>query len=99
MELHCFFNPGDSEIRFNIKIEPGHEGFENTLRILYGLAEDGLTDRKSIPKSLIHTAVIVNMSDMNAPGLLTWISPLLKWLSARAKASGLERELIKKYCG
>ena len=98
MQLHAFFNPTDKEIQFNIKIEPGHEGFENTLRILYGLASDGLTNKKSIPKSLVHTAVLVNMSDMNGPGFLTWIAPILKWISDRAKANGVEQQLIAKYC-
>ena len=98
MQLHGFFNPGNNEIRFNIKIQPGHEGFENTLRIIYGLASDGLTDEKSIPKSLMHTAVVVTMSDMNAPGLLTWMSPLLKWLANKAKSNGLQQQLIAKYC-
>jgi len=62
-QVHSFFNPGDKEIRFNIKITPGHTGFENSLRILYGLAEDGLTDKKSMPRSLAHIAVIGSLSD------------------------------------
>ncbi|WP_162056537.1 cupin domain-containing protein [Pontibacter pamirensis] len=41
MSLHSFFNPTDKEIKFNIKIKPGHTGFENSLRILYGMAADG----------------------------------------------------------
>ncbi|HEU5292892.1 MAG TPA: cupin domain-containing protein [Cyclobacteriaceae bacterium] len=98
MELHCFFNPGKAEIKFNIRIEPGHEGFENSLRIIYGLAADGLTDNESIPKKLSHAALVINMSDMNAPGLLTWIFPLLKWIATRAKARGEERRLIEQYC-
>src|SRR6478735_9037994 len=40
MQHHCFFNPGGNTVKFNILIEPGHEGFENSLRILYGLAKD-----------------------------------------------------------
>jgi mannose-6-phosphate isomerase-like protein (cupin superfamily) len=50
MELHAFFNPTGRPVKFRILIEPGHEGFENSLRILYGLAADGLTDKKSVPK-------------------------------------------------
>jgi mannose-6-phosphate isomerase-like protein (cupin superfamily) len=98
MQLHCFFNPGNQPIRFQAKIQPGHEGFENTLRILYGMAADGLTDSKSIPKNIMHTAVIVHMSDMNAPGLLTWISPILSWLNNRAKTKGIDQQLIARYC-
>lgn len=96
MQLHCFFNPTDQKIKFNIRIEPGHEGFENSLRIIYGLAADGLTNKDSIPKSLTHTALVVTMSDMNAPGLLTWIYPLLTWIAKRAK--GEEQRLKAKYC-
>jgi len=98
MSLHSFFNPTNKEIKFNVEIKPGHTGFENSLRILYGLAADGLTNKKSIPKSLKHTAIIVCMSDMNAPGLLTLLFPLLKRMSMKAKSNGEEQRLIDKYC-
>lgn len=96
MCLHSFFNPGDQDIRFRVTISPGHTGFENTLRIIYGLAADGLTNRKSIPKSLRHTAIIVCMSDMNAPGLLTFMYPLLKRIAKNSRSE--EQRLIEKYC-
>ena len=98
MSLHSFFNPTDNEIKFNVKIKPGHTGFENSLRIIYGLAEDGLTNKKSLPKSLKHTAIIVCMSDMNVPGLLTLLYPILKRMANKAKANGEEKKLIDKYC-
>ena len=96
--IHCFFNPTDQVIKFNVKLRPGHEGFENSLKILYGLAADGLTYKKSIPKSLKHTAIIVTMSDMNAPGFLTLIFPLLKRMAKKARENGEEQKLIEKYC-
>ena len=98
MSLHCFFNPTQKEIKFNVKLTPGHNGFEYSLRILYGLAADGLTNKKSIPKSLKHTAIIVCMSDMNVPGLLTLLYPLLERISKKAKINGEEQKLIAKYC-
>lgn len=94
MSVHCFFNPTDQEIKFNVKIRPGHTGFEHSLRIIYGLAEDGLTDKKSVPKSLKHAAIILSMSDMNLPGLFTFMFPLLKWMAARAKSNGEEQKLM-----
>lgn len=97
MQLHRFFNPGNTEISFTIKMHPGHEGFEKALTIFYGLAADGLTDKNSIPKSLKHTAILVCMSDMNAPGMLTWLFPLLKWIAKRDKRSGEEQRLLDKY--
>jgi mannose-6-phosphate isomerase-like protein (cupin superfamily) len=99
LQLHCFFNPSNTDkISFRILIEPGHEGFENSLRIIYGLAADGLTDQKSIPKKLSHTALVLTMSDMNAPGLLTWIFPFLKWLASRPKVKAEEARLLAQYC-
>jgi hypothetical protein len=98
MSLHSFFNPTNKPIRFIASINPGHEGFENTLRIDYGLAEDGLTDKKSIPKSLTHKAIVACMSDMNIPGLFTLLYPLLKRIANKARANGEEQKLLDKYC-
>lgn len=98
MKLHRLFNPSEDEIKFNVKIQPGHAGLENSLRIVYGLAEDGLTNKKSIPKGLTHMAIVVCMSDMNVPGPMTILIPLLKFLTKRAKANGEEQKLIDQYC-
>lgn len=97
-KAHSFFNPGKKEIKFNIKITPGNKGFENSLRILYGLAEDGLTDKKSIPKSLTHVAIIASLSDSYLPGIMKLLSPVFNLLAKRAKQRGVEKILIDKYC-
>ena len=98
MSLHGFYNPTNKEIIFNVKLKPGHTGFENSLRIIYGLASEGLTDKNTIPKSITHTAIVVCMSDMNLPGLFTFLFPILKVIAKRAKKSGEEQKLIDKYC-
>jgi len=98
MAWHCFFNPTDREIRFGVQLEPGNERFEYFLRILYGLAADGLTDKKSRPKSMKHTAILLNMADAEMAGLLALMSPLLKAVAKKAKANGEEQKLIAKYC-
>jgi len=98
MELHNFFNPGDHEIKFGAQIEPGNERFEYMLRIAYGLAADGLTDKTSKPKSLTHTAIIICMSGVCAPGLLTLMLPIFKIIAKKAKRNGEEQKLIDRYC-
>jgi len=98
MAWHCFFNPTDREIRFGVQLEPGNERFEYFLRILYGLAADGLTDTKSRPKSIKHAAILLNMADAKMTGLLSLMSPLLKGVAKKAKANGDEQTLIHKYC-
>jgi quercetin dioxygenase-like cupin family protein len=98
MAFHSFFNPADKEIKFNVKMNPGHTGFENSIRIIYGLAADGLTDKNTVPKSIKHMAIVVCMSDMNLPGLFTWLYPLLKFIANREKTNGGEQSLIDRYC-
>lgn len=96
--LHRFHNPTKSEIKFNVLIQPASEGFEYALRIMYGLAADGLTNKNSLPKSFAHTSILLSMGDNHAPGLLTLLSPLLKWSADKARKKGIEKELIEKYC-
>ncbi|HBE40235.1 MAG TPA: cupin domain-containing protein [Bacteroidales bacterium] len=96
--LHYFFNPSKREIKFRTEIKPGHEGFENSLRILYGMAGDGLTDKNGIPRRIRDLALVATMSDMNIPGFFTLIFPVLKLIAKRARKSGYEQELIDRYC-
>jgi quercetin dioxygenase-like cupin family protein len=98
MAWHCFFNPTDREIRFGVQLEPGNERFEYFLRILYGLAADGMTDKKSRPKSIKHAAILLNMADAKVTGLLSLMSPLLKGVAKKARENGEEKALINKYC-
>jgi mannose-6-phosphate isomerase-like protein (cupin superfamily) len=96
--VHNFFNPCKKEIRFHVKFKPGHEGMENTLRIAYGLATDGLTNRKGMPRSMLVAALILEMSNSYPTGLMTVLRPLLPFLAGRAKKKGIEQTLIDKYC-
>jgi quercetin dioxygenase-like cupin family protein len=98
-EQHGFFNPGDEEITFRVELKPGHAGFEQSLYILYGLAADGLTDEKSMPKSLTHLSVIAHLSEMRAPGFFFKLMQPVIWLKGRqASRNGIQQELIRKYC-
>lgn len=97
-ELHRFFNPGKEPITFQVRLTPGHMGFENGLRIAYGLARDGKTNRNGIPKKIDHLAVILDMTDTRLTGLISVIEP---WLLKRAKKAldkGIQRELLTAYC-
>lgn len=97
-EIHAFHNPNNESIKFKVELHPAHQGFEYSLRILYGLASDGLTNKSSIPKKFQHTAIIACMGEQNLPGLLTILSPILKRIARKAKESGEEQNLIDKYC-
>lgn len=97
--LHRFFNPSATEkVVFNVLLQPGSEGFERTLQVAYGLARDGRTSKRGVPKSLYHMALIVQWSDTNIPGIFTLIEPVLRWLANRAVKKGIEKALIAEYC-
>lgn len=98
MVLHRFYNATMHPIHFKVLIQPGSVGFEQSLRIMYGLATDGLTNKQSVPKKMIHTAVLFKLGDTNFPGMLTILTPLLKWLSNKATRNGVEASLVNKYC-
>lgn len=97
-EVHRFFNPTNKPIKFHLEFRPGHTGMENMLRIMYGLARDGKTNKKGIPKSLVTIAIIGEMGNSMLTGFLTVISPLLKLIAVYGRKKGVEKRLLEKYC-
>ena len=70
---HRFFNDTDADVEFLGKLVPGHEGFEKSLYVIYGLAEDGECDEKGLPKSFVHLCLMAQLGDMKWPGLMSWV--------------------------
>lgn len=97
-ELHNFFNPNGKTIVFRVKFMPGHEGMEYALRIAYGLASDGRTNKKGMPRSLSVAALLMDMSNSYMTGPAIVLRPVLGWLAGRARRKGIEEVLIQKYC-
>lgn len=97
-EVHRFFNATDQNVTFKTIIEPGSVGFENSLRILYGLAGDRLTNDKGLPHDLISMAVISNMSGMYLPGIFKLLSPVFNILAGIGCRKGVDKALLGKYC-
>lgn len=95
---HCFFNPTGSAVKFQVQFTPGHEGAENMLRILYGMAADGATDKKGIPKSLSTIALLGELGDTTLTGMYSLLNPFLKRLALKARKAGMEKYLVNKYC-
>ena len=95
---HRFYNISDDLVRFRITFEPGHTGMENFIKIIYSLAQDGLTDKKGKPNSFAHLATILVMSDSNAPGMLSLLAPIIRTVAKKAKMNGTEKWLLDKYC-
>ncbi len=95
---HRFYNEKDNQVKFLITLQPGHGGMENFIKIIYGLAADGLSDKKGKPKTFSHLAVALALSDTNASGWMTLLSPVLKTVAKNAKKNGTEKWLLDRYC-
>jgi quercetin dioxygenase-like cupin family protein len=95
---HRFYNPGYQPIRFRMKFVPGHEGFENSLRISYGLAEDHKTTNTGDPKDLTHLSLLTYFSGSSLAGAFSPIQRFLEWEAKRAINNGMDKQLIAQYC-
>ncbi|HEX7753949.1 MAG TPA: cupin domain-containing protein, partial [Niabella sp.] len=97
-QAHRFSNESSQPVVFTTIIVPGSEGFEYALRILYGLAADGKTDAKGMPKNLLALAVVSKISDMRPVGAGALMTPFFGLLNFIAGVSGFHKKLLNRYC-
>jgi len=98
MALHRWYNIGQEAALVRVELRPGSSGFERSIQIAYGLASDGFMNKQGLPKSLVHMALLVDLSDTNVPGVFSVIAPLLRMIAKHARRNGIERNLIERYC-
>src|SRR4030095_12705680 len=80
---HHFFNRSDETVICQVKLQPGHEGFEKGIAIAYGLAKDGKANKKGTPKSFKHLCLIIALTDTRLYGAMGILMPLIKWIAKR----------------
>jgi quercetin dioxygenase-like cupin family protein len=95
-ESHCFSNTTNTSAKFSVEFRPAQPGFEKAIAIAYGLAVDGLVNKKSVPKKFSHLAILIALSGTVPSGLGSFFIPLFQWFAMRFQKT--ERELIGKYC-
>lgn len=92
------FSAGPAGAKFRVRVQPGDEGFEKSIYILFGLARDGLLGPDCLPKNPIHTAVVGSLGGMYFPGATgALLNGVTMVMAAYARWSGVQDELIKKY--
>ena len=96
---HGFKNNTAETVVFRALVTPGSTGFENMLRVAYGLCRDGLTTAGGVPKGFSLISVVSQLGESNAPGFFSFMNPLLRWGARRARDAGISEELIKRYGG
>ncbi|AHM62177.1 hypothetical protein D770_19640 [Flammeovirgaceae bacterium 311] len=97
-KLHRFFNPSETAtVRFRVMVKPARF-FEATLRIAHGLANDGLCNKKGIPRSIWHLALLFEMGETYVPLLPHKLQTgLFSVLACIARGLGKDKELEKYY--
>lgn len=96
---HRFFNDGDKPIVFRIVLRDGQPGFENFIKALFGLVNDGRTTKTMIPKNPLISAVLLQWGDTHLRNnYFRLLSPFATAAFHLASAIGIERKLVKRYC-
>lgn len=94
---HRFFNTSNKVCKFKVELNPASRGFEQSLQIGYGLANDGQTNSKGFPKDRLALAWLFEISESNLPGWMSVFEFILRRQARKAKAKGLDQEMIQKY--
>ncbi|KOY14695.1 hypothetical protein AMS66_19890 [Paenibacillus xylanivorans] len=95
---HTFTNDHDEPTVFRVRLTPPSK-FEQSVRIHYGLMDDGLTDEKGNPKSLAHSALVLTLQDTLIMGIpLRLQRGLFGFIVKRAHKKGVYAAL-EKYTG
>jgi len=77
--VHSWRNPTpDRPLRFRGMMTPGHPGFENVLRVLFGLARDGEVRRNGIPKRFSDVGLLIDLDPSLVAGMLRLVAPLAR---------------------
>jgi quercetin dioxygenase-like cupin family protein len=95
MAHHRFYNVTDKYATAIVELRPARN-FEKSLRIAYGLARDGKTNEKSLPKSIWHLALLFQLGEGYIPGLPLLVQrSIFGTLASIAKFLGKDKELEK----
>lgn len=97
--VHKFYNPNDHPIVFDVKIEPASVHFEAFLQIMYGLARDGKTNRRGIPRNPLHIGAISLLGETFPPrwSLLGILSAIFRYIGHWAAKRGVLSKLKDQY--
>lgn len=95
-QAHTFNNRSNAPVRFRVKLAPG-DGFEQSVRIHYGLMDDGLTDNKGTPKNILHTLYILHLQNTFVAGMPLWLQRGLSWVAISLGKLGGSFRPLQKY--
>jgi len=95
--VHAWSNPGEERSLVRVELRPGSPGFEQGLRVVYGLAADGLVRKNGVPRNPLHAALVLQMGEIRLPGRYAVLERVLGLLTRVARWRGVDRELERRY--
>lgn len=96
---HRFFNDGKDPILFRIILRSGQPGFENFIKGLFGLVNNGKTTKSMIPLNPLYGATLLHWGDTHLKNTYFRIfSPFAKLAYWFSRKTGSEKKLLDKYC-
>lgn len=94
---HLFRNRSGRPAKFRVELRPASRGFEQSLQIAYGLANDGLCRPNGFPKDKLALAWLFDISESNLPGWRSIFEGLLRSQAKKARSKGIDKQLMEKY--
>lgn len=94
---HLFRNRSGKTCSFRVELRPASRGFEQSLQIAYGLANDGLCKPNGFPKDKLALAWLFDISESNLPGWMSMFEFILRKQAKKAKQKGIDKKLLEKY--
>jgi quercetin dioxygenase-like cupin family protein len=94
---HLFRNRSGKACRFNVELRPASRGFEQSLQIAYGLANDGLCKKNGFPKDKLALAWLFEISESNLPGWMSVLEFILRRQARKAIQKGIDKQLTQQY--
>ena len=94
---HFFRNRSGKPCKFRVELRPASRGFEQSLQIGYGLANDGLTKPNGFPKDKLALAWLFDISESNLPGWMSLFEFILRSQARKARKKGIDGALISRY--
>ena len=92
---HRFYNSSDEPVMFLMEIRPARQ-FEQGIRVAYGLARDGKTTRRSIPKNIWHAALLFDISETYLRSIPVMLQKAIFGTLARiARWRGIDNDFAK----
>lgn len=92
---HRFYNASDEPATFTVRMRPARR-MEEALRVAYGLAGDGKTNAKSVPRNILQLALLYALCESYLVGMPLWVQRVVFGALAEvARWRGVEKSLEK----